>query len=81
MPVSIIFNQIAVNTINQNSSVATGQNNQMDWSFQGKKNLAAGQQFGLAAVTGNLNINFDNDLVDTPINTPEVINPQPNIQY
>lgn len=81
MPISIIFNQIAVNTVNQNSSVSTGQNNQADWSFQGKNNLAAGQQFGLAAATGNLNINFDNDLVDTPINTPELNSPQPNIQY
>ncbi|MBP2243215.1 hypothetical protein J2Z40_003803 [Cytobacillus eiseniae] len=81
MPVSIIFNQIAVNAISGNGTVATGQNNQEDWSVQGKVNMAAGQQIGLSAITGNLNIICDNDLVDAPINTPDIMSPQPNVQF
>ncbi|WP_163538705.1 hypothetical protein [Gracilibacillus sp. YIM 98692] len=81
MPVSIVFNQIAVNTVNVNSSVATGQNNQTDWSFQGKNNLAAGQQIGLVTLTGNFNQIVDNDVIDVPVNASEAVNPQSNVQY
>ena len=80
MPVSIIFNQIAVNTVNVNSTISTGQNNQQDWAFQGKNTFAAGQQFGLAALNGNFNVVFDNDVSDVPVNAPEIVNPQPNVQ-
>lgn len=80
MPVSIVFNQILANTLNVNSTIANGQNYQADWSFQGKNVFAAGQQIGLAAFTGNLNVVFDNDVVDVPVNAQEVNNPQPNIQ-
>lgn len=81
MPVSIVFNQIAVNAVSVNSSVSTGQNNQPDWAFQGKNNIAAGQQIGLAALNGNFNAIFDNDVMDVPINAADLINPQPNVQY
>lgn len=80
MPVSIVFNQILANTLNINSTIASGQNNQADWSFQGKNNFAAGQPIGLAAFNGNLNIVIDNDVVDVPINAQEINNPQPNVQ-
>lgn len=80
MPVSIVFNQIAVNAVSTNASVATGQNNQQDWAFQGKNNLGLGQQIGLSAVTGNFSALNDNDLVDVPVNANELVNPQPSIQ-
>lgn len=80
MPLSIVFNQIAVNAVSTNSSVATGQNNQSDWAFQGKNNLGMGQQIGLAAVTGNFSALNDNDFVDVPVNANEVVNPQSNFQ-
>ncbi|WLD93299.1 hypothetical protein [Alkalihalobacillus sp. AL-G] len=81
MPVSVVFNQIAVNAINENGSIATGQNNQQDWNWQGKNNLAAGTPIGFVIAINNFNTIIDNDLIDTPSTNPEVVNPQPNIQY
>ncbi|RBW69108.1 hypothetical protein [Bacillus taeanensis] len=81
MPVSVVFNQIAVNAINENATIATGQNNQQDWSWQGKNNFAAGVPIGFVVATNNLNTVIDNDLFDTPIFSPNIVNPQPTIQY
>ncbi len=81
MPISIIINQINVNNVSENATVTTGQNNQADWSWQGKNNMAAGTNNGINSMGGNLNILSDNDALDNPINNPNVVNPQPNIQY
>ena len=80
MPFAIVFNQINVNSVSQTSAISTGQNSMADWSVQGKLNLAAGMQVGLVAITGNLNVIIDNDLVDTPVNSSELSNPQPTVQ-
>lgn len=80
MPFAIIFNQIAVNTQSNNSAISTGQNNLQGWTIQGKSNLAAGQQNGLSAVAGNLNVIVDNDFIDVPLNASELNNPLPNVQ-
>ncbi|SFF76943.1 hypothetical protein SAMN05216353_108109 [Halobacillus alkaliphilus] len=81
MPVSVVFNQIAVNALNDNSTISTGQNNQPDWTWQGKNNNAAGTPVGFMIATNNVNTVFDNDFVDLPLNNPTVNNPQPNVQY
>lgn len=81
MPVSVVFNQIAVNAINDNSTIATGQNNQSDWSWQGKNNYSAGLPIGFVIAINNFNNLIDNDVVDTPVTNPEISNPQPNVQY
>lgn len=81
MPVSVVFNQIAVNAINDNSTIATGQNNQSDWAWQGKNNFVAGMPIGFVINTNNFNTLIDNDLFDATMNSPEINNPQPNIQY
>ncbi|MFZ0370208.1 MAG: hypothetical protein WAM07_11510 [Halobacillus sp.] len=81
MPVSIVFNQIAVNALNDNATISTGQNNQADWSWQGKNNNAAGIPVGIIIATSNVNTIFDNDVIDVPVTNPEISNPQPNVQY
>ncbi|ARI76108.1 hypothetical protein [Halobacillus mangrovi] len=80
MPVSVVFNQIAVNSLNDNSLISTGQNNQPDWSWQGKNNNAAGIPIGFFISASNLNVIVDNDVADTPIYNPSLSNPQPNVQ-
>ncbi|WP_261131309.1 hypothetical protein [Bacillus sp. Marseille-Q3570] len=81
MPVSVVFNQIAVNAVNENGTISTGQNNQQDWNWQGKNNFAAGMPIGFVFAINNFNTLFDNDLIDTPSSNPEAVTPQPNIQY
>ena len=80
MPVSIVFNQINVNSMEFNASVSTGQNNQMDWSTSGKQNFGNGIEVGIVFSSGIINIINDNDLIDSAFSEPEIVNPQPNIQ-
>ncbi|MGD6941890.1 hypothetical protein ACQCT6_07635 [Cytobacillus gottheilii] len=81
MPVSIVFNQINVNSVKDASSISNGMNNQPDWTWQGKNNFAAGMQTGIVFAAGNLNINVDCDMIDTPLQNNEAVNPQPNVQF
>ncbi|KGX93759.1 hypothetical protein N781_00715 [Pontibacillus halophilus JSM 076056 = DSM 19796] len=81
MPVSVVFNQIAVNAVTDNSTITTGQSNQPDWSWSGKNNFAAGMNIGVVIATGNINTIFDPDFVDTAVSNPEINNPQPTVQY
>ncbi|MBM7621542.1 hypothetical protein JOC95_003431 [Bacillus tianshenii] len=81
MPVSIIFNQINVNSISQSSAVSTGQNNQPDWSTQGKINMGNGIEIGVVGINGIFNVIIDTDGVDTTISNPELNNPQPTAQF
>ncbi|WP_078381216.1 hypothetical protein [Sutcliffiella halmapala] len=81
MPVSIIFNQINVNSISKSSTVSTGQNNQPDWSTQGKINMGNGIAVGAVAVNGIFNVVIDTDAMDTTISNPEINNPQPTAQF
>ena len=81
MPVSVIFNQINTNSLSKNSSINNGQNNQPDWTFQAKFNYGIGMTVGINNIVGNGNFNIDCDGVDQPITNPELINPQPNIQF
>ncbi|MCP3738979.1 hypothetical protein [Rossellomorea sp. BNER] len=81
MPVSIVFNQINVNSVQFGSTVATGQNNLEDWNTQGKGNLGNGIETGIIYKIGISNVVIDTDGIDTSIAQPEMINPQPNIQF
>jgi hypothetical protein len=81
LPVSIIFNQINVNSISKSSAVSTGQNNQPDWSTQGKINMGNGIEIGVVGINGVFNVIIDTDGVDTTITNPELNNPQPSAQF
>lgn len=81
MPVSIIFNQINVNSISKSSAVMAGQNNQPDWSTQGKINMGNGIGIGVVAANGLFNVVIDTDGVDSTISNPEINNPQPTAQF
>ncbi|SFJ15328.1 hypothetical protein [Thermoflavimicrobium dichotomicum] len=80
MPATIIFNQINVNSVEFNSAVTTGQNNQSDWSTTGKSLFGQGINVGVVFTASNLNIINDQDVIDTKISQPELNNPQPNVQ-
>ncbi|WJE16893.1 hypothetical protein QRD89_05980 [Halobacillus sp. ACCC02827] len=81
MPLSLVFNQIAVNATNENSTIATGQVNQPDWTWQGKNNNAAGITVGFFVSNNTFNTLIDNDINDANTANPELSNPQPNIQW
>ncbi|MGM9988226.1 MAG: hypothetical protein ACI35O_13500 [Bacillaceae bacterium] len=81
MPVSIVFNQILANSIDQNGSINSGQNNLADWTFIGKVNHGNGLTVGIISNIGNLTNLVDTDGFDMPVNNQEFINPQPNVQF
>ncbi|WLR46493.1 hypothetical protein LC065_13035 [Halobacillus litoralis] len=81
MPLSLVFNQIVVNALNENGTIATGQVNQPDWTWQGKNNNAAGITVGFFVAANTINNLIDNDVADANTSNPEVSNPQPNVQY
>ncbi|KOO46327.1 hypothetical protein [Priestia koreensis] len=81
MPISLIFNQINVNSIGVTSSVSTGQNSQSDWTTQAKSNFGNGQEIGMVYSQGIVNIINDCDVVDGTMAQPELFKPQPTIQY
>ncbi|TMW70708.1 hypothetical protein [Alteribacter natronophilus] len=81
MPVSVIFNQINVNSIGPNSSVTTGQNNQVDWALEGKVIIAGGIQVGAVFNTNVINNAIDCDGIDQAWYQPEIANPIPNFQF
>lgn len=68
------FDKIVVNTIEVNSGIFVGTNLQYSWSSHNKVNAS------FAAVSGernevarNVNIIYDNDMIDTPIDDRDVI--------
>ncbi|MGL4821333.1 MAG: hypothetical protein ACRC5C_15385 [Bacilli bacterium] len=76
MPVSIIFNQINVNSVEQTAGVNTGQNNNNEWSFQGKTNSGMSFFIGMNVCCNIVNMILDPDVIDLPVTQPEIINPQ-----
>ncbi|MFD2682079.1 hypothetical protein [Bacillus seohaeanensis] len=81
MPVSIVFNQVNVNSVQNGSTISTGQNNLEDWNTQGKCNFGYGLSTGIITNAGISNVIIDPDGIDGTITQPEMINPQPNIQF
>lgn len=79
MPVSVVFNAINVLSMSANSIIASGQNSQPNWNTQGKHNSGNGI-YANSIVLGSINVINDQDVADTPISQPEIINPQPVTQ-
>ncbi|UCZ53976.1 hypothetical protein LGQ02_04110 [Bacillus shivajii] len=81
MPVSVVFNQINVNSVGPNSSIASGQNNQVDWALEGKVLMSGGIQVGVTFNTNVVNTVIDPDGFDLFQIQPEFANPIPNVQF
>lgn len=66
----IQFDSICINSIWANSGTFTGDNLQVNWTTQYKENSALGQVAGdYNMIVQNINIVYDNDLVDAPFTT------------
>lgn len=63
---NVLFNSINVNVIAANSGIFVGSNTQLYWNTVNKMNSGAGNVVGSKNFsTGNINVVYDNDLVDT----------------
>lgn len=68
MAVNIILPQVVINTANRNAGVAIGENNQPSWHSHQKTNFGVGALFAINnIVIGNVDVIFDNDIIDAPI--------------
>lgn len=80
MALAINFVSINVNSINRNSTVAIGENNQAGWSAHWKSNQGNGLYIGNSVTLNNATVILDTDLVDSPIldsdNVPSLQNQQ-----
>ncbi|TCJ05216.1 hypothetical protein [Cytobacillus praedii] len=66
----IVFDSISITSISQNSGVFTGSNIQLNWHSQTKENSAMGKVIGdFNHLMNNINVVYDNDLIDMPIIT------------
>ncbi|WP_419393241.1 hypothetical protein [Cytobacillus praedii] len=66
----IVFDSISITSISQNSGVFTGSNIQLNWQSQTKENSAMGKVIGdFNHLMNNINVVYDNDLIDMPIIT------------
>lgn len=77
MAVSIVFGAINVNSINTDATVSIGENSQPNWDAQSKNNYGNGVLVGNVIVPNNIIFISDNDLVDSPINDPDIV---PSVQ-
>lgn len=73
LALQINFIAINVNTLNRDSTVAVGENNQPGWSSHSKNNYGTGMLFGFSVTTNTINNIYDPDLVDAPINDPDIV--------
>ncbi|MDN4526707.1 hypothetical protein [Fictibacillus fluitans] len=63
---NVLFNSINVNVIAANSGIFVGSNTQLYWNSVNKLNSGAGNVLGSGNFsTGNINVLYDNDLIDT----------------
>jgi len=72
---TIVFNSIYVNVQDTNSAIFIGENSAAGWDSHNKNQMSIGSimnAFASATLTsGNLNILYDNDLLDTMIADPD----------
>ncbi len=61
------FDEIKVNSLSTNSTVAVGENGQNNWSAHAKNNMGQGRMSGINFNKNNRNALVDNDSIDTPI--------------
>ncbi|PYI55453.1 hypothetical protein [Paenibacillus flagellatus] len=68
------FDRIVVNSIGTNAGIFVGTNLQYGWSSHSKTNASITDVTGDGnEVRGNVNVIYDNDLIDTPIDDRDVI--------
>lgn len=63
----IHFKEVHVNTLERNSTIAIGENEQLNWTSNNKSNYGNGMLAGENTVGRNLHIIQDNDAVDAPV--------------
>jgi hypothetical protein len=68
------FEQIVVNVMATNAGVFVGTNSQYGWSSHNKTNVSlSGVSGDKNRVYSNINVIYDNDLIDTPIDDRDVM--------
>lgn len=80
MNVCISFQQIQINQMEANSSIANGENHLQNWNWQGKYNFGNGISTGINYIVKNINNVYDQDIIDQNFNNTQKNNPQPNVQ-
>lgn len=79
LPITLIkFDQINVNALNRNATVAIGENQQSHWETFNKQNYGSGFHSGENVLGKNMNLIQDNDFIDAPITEQSVNN---TLQY
>lgn len=67
------FDRIVVNSIGPNSGIFVGTNLQYGWSSHNKTNASLSGMGDGSEVSRNVNVIYDNDMIDTPIDDRDVI--------
>jgi hypothetical protein len=74
MNLSVYFDKINVNVIENSSGIFVGTNYQLGWDSTSKTNSGSGSVSGdFNLIQHNANIVFDNDVIDMPINSRKLI--------
>jgi hypothetical protein len=82
MAVNIILPHVVINTANRNAGVAIGENNQPNWHSHQKTNFGVGALFAINnIVIGNVDVIFDNDIIDAPISEVDPTQTAQNQQF
>jgi hypothetical protein len=68
----IKFEEINANTLNRNSTVAIGENQQLNWETFNKQNYGTGFLSGENLLGNNINMIHDDDMIDSPIHEQAV---------
>lgn len=76
MPDLIIFNCIAVNSLNTSAAVFVGDNSASGWDANNKSSNSVNTVAGAGNIfTANLTLLNDNDVIDTPIVDSDITGP------
>jgi hypothetical protein len=76
MPDLIIFNCIAVNSLNTGTGIFIGDNAASSWDANNKSTNSISTVTGAGnVITANLSLISDNDVVDTPIIDSDITGP------
>ena len=78
MPAVVNCGQVNINSMSNDALIASGQNSQPEWNFQGKWNIGNGLHAGLVLTSAIFNVIYDSDVVDAPAVQPEGVTPSAN---
>jgi hypothetical protein len=73
MKLSILFNKVNVNTIDTASGIFFGTNCANGWSSHSKNNYGFGTASDNSYIDKNINVIYDNDMIDSPIDDRDTI--------